>query len=140
MSSKDLQAQIEQLQGLVAGLGLQVARLDSELEEVRERCFKVEGEFEDYKVQKEFELVDNSTAPISSSTPLSSGSCIAALPISSSTPLRSGSCISAAASGVPLERISSRCGCVDPSLSSGLASRFFWEAQDQGGQQSVLGG
>ena len=105
MSSEDLKTQVEQLRGLVASLGLQVARLDSELEEVRDRCYKVEGDLADYKLQREFELVEPTFEPTSSTTPLSSGLGGAGVPTSSTTPLSSGSGIAAAASGISTERI-----------------------------------
>ena len=105
MSSEDLKTQVEQLRGLVASLGLQVARLDSELEEVRDRCYKVEGDLVDYKLQREFELVEPTFEPTSSTTPLSSGLGGAGVPTSSATRLSSGSGIAAAASGISTKRI-----------------------------------
>lgn len=104
MSSEDLQSQVDQLRGLVKSLTLQVARVDSELEEVRDRCYKLEGDLVDHKLQREFELVDSVAGPTSSSTPPSSGSGIAVVPTSLTTPPSSGYSTSAALSGLPAER------------------------------------
>ena len=105
MSSEGLQSQVDQLRGLVKSLTLQVARVDSELEEVRDRCYKLEGDLVDYKLQREFELVEQEAHPTSSPTPPSSGSGIAVAPTSSTTPLSSGYSTSAASPGVPEERV-----------------------------------
>lgn len=104
MSSPELQAQVDQLRGLVKSLTLQVARVDSELEEVKDRCYKLEGDLVDFKLQREFEVVDPVPLTTSSPTPPSSGSGSAAAATSSPIPLSSGYSTLVAAPELPSDR------------------------------------